>query len=289
MNKKKIFSILKTSLKILVSVGALLFVFSKIEFKEVFQVFRTSNLLLLFFALLAFGISKLIAAFRLNYFFRAVGIRISESQNIKLYLLGMYYNLFLPGGIGGDGYKIFILNKRTEVKTSKIFWVVLLDRVNGVVALCCLVIILSYFLHVDIGLNYKVFAWAFLPLGLFIFALIIKRFFSHLFRIIGFTTLLSLVVQSMQVLSAFLIFRAIGGSGAVVEYLFIFLISSIVAMLPVSIGGVGLRELTFLYGSDLLALDINLSVALSLMFYMITAFVSLWGIYYGLRSEKIFS
>jgi len=23
----------------------------------------------------------------------------------------MFYNLFLPGGIGGDGYKIYLLNK----------------------------------------------------------------------------------------------------------------------------------------------------------------------------------
>jgi uncharacterized membrane protein YbhN (UPF0104 family) len=286
---KKYTSIAKTSLKIIVSVGALVFVFTKIQFSEVFRVFGSSNFFLLFLALLAFAVSKLIAAFRLNLFFRAIGIRIAETENLKLYLLGMYYNLFLPGGIGGDGYKIFILNKRTDVRASKIFWAVLIDRVNGVVALCCLVVLLSYFIVPDTGISYKPYFWIAVPAGLTLFALVIRRFFRTLYRCIAQTTLLSLAVQSLQVLSAFLILKAIGGEEREFEYLFVFLISSIVAMLPVSIGGVGLRELTFLYGSRVLSLDVSLSVALSLTFYIITAFVSLWGIYFGIRTEKVFS
>jgi uncharacterized membrane protein YbhN (UPF0104 family) len=286
---KKYSSILKTSLKIIVSVGALVFVFTKIEFSEVFRVFRSSNFPLLFLALLAFAASKLIAAVRLNHFFRAIDIRISGKENLKLYLLGMYYNLFLPGGIGGDGYKIFILNRRTDVKTSKIFWVVLIDRINGIVALCCLVVLLSYFISFDIGFDYRPFFWMAIPLGLTGFAFFIRRFFRYLYHCIARTTLLSLAVQSLQVFSAFLILQAIGGSAREFEYLFVFLISSIVAMLPVSIGGVGLRELTFLYGSRILDLHISLSIALSLMFYIIVAFVSMWGIYYGIRTEKVFA
>ncbi len=288
MNKKKLYAIFKTTLKIVVSIGALVFVFTKIEFNEVFEVFRKSNFFLLFLALLAFVGSKMIAAVRLNHFFRAIGINISGLQNLKLYLLGMYYNLFLPGGIGGDGYKIFILNKRTDVKTSRIFWVVLIDRVNGVVALCCLVVLISYLIQFDIGFDYRPFFWIAVPAGLALFALVIRRFFRYIYKCITITTLLSLAVQSLQVLSAFLILKAIGGYGREFEYLFVFLISSIVAMLPVSIGGVGLRELTFLYGSRILTLDISLSVALSLMFYIITAFVSLWGIYFGIRTDKVF-
>jgi len=288
VNKKKFYPVFKTALKIVVSVGALVFVFTKIEFQEVFSFFRESSLYLLLLALLTFGFSKFIAAIRLNLFFRAIDIRITGMQNLKLYILGMYYNLFLPGGIGGDGYKIFILNKRTDVKTSRIFWAVLIDRVNGVVALCCLVVLLSYLINFDIGFDYKPFFWVSVPVGLAIFGLVIRRFYRYLYHCIARTTLLSLAVQGLQVLSAFLILKSIGGSGRELEYLFVFLISSIVAMLPVSIGGVGLRELTFLYGSRILSLEISLSVALSLMFYMITAFVSLWGIYYGIRTEKVF-
>jgi uncharacterized membrane protein YbhN (UPF0104 family) len=288
VNKKKLYPVFKTTLKIVVSLGALVFVFTKIEFQEVFSFFRESSLFLLLLALLTFGFSKFIAAIRLNLFFRAIDIRITGIQNLKLYILGMYYNLFLPGGIGGDGYKIFILNKRTDVKTSRIFWAVLIDRVNGVVALCCLVVLLTYLIKLDIGFDYTPYFWVSVPVGLAIFGLVIRRFYRYLYGCIVRTTLLSLAVQGLQVLAAFLILKAIGGSDRELEYMFVFLISSIVAMLPVSIGGVGLRELTFLYGSRFLSLDISLSVALSLMFYIITAFVSLWGIYYGIRTDKVF-
>jgi len=93
-------------------------------------------------------------------------------------------------------------------------------------------------------------------------------------------------VQVLQVLSAYFLFRALGGKGMEAGYLLVFLISSIVSMLPVSIGGAGLRELTFLYGSELMHLDTNISVSLSLLFYLISAFVSLFGIFYSLKSKE---
>ena len=100
-------------------------------------------------------------------------------------------------------------------------------------------------------------------------------------------SIMSLFVQCFQLLTAFLILKALGGDHNISEYLFIFLISSIVAMFPVSIGGMGLRELTFLYGSRFLILDQEISIAMSLMFYLITVLTSTWGIYYSIRTEKL--
>ena len=100
----------------LVSLGALAFVFTKIDFSQMGAILRESRIGLLLLAILVFAASKLIAAFRLNLFFRSIGIRLSEGQNIRLYLLGMYYNLFLPGGItkSSEGG----INKSTLVKAS---------------------------------------------------------------------------------------------------------------------------------------------------------------------------
>lgn len=277
----------KTFLKIAISVLALYFVFTQIEYNSVLEIYKSSNPVLLFTALLAFIISKWIASIRLNRFFRSIEIFISELQNIRLYLLGMFYNLFLPGGIGGDGYKIYLLNKKTEIKTRKIFWSVLVDRLNGVYALFCLAVILGFFIDFNIGFNYVPILWVAIPIASAAFFLLLLKFSKYLIKVIPETTLLSFFVQGFQLLTAFLIFRALGGQGQVTEYLFIFLISSIVAMFPVSIGGVGLRELTFLYGSEILNLEQNISIALSLMFYIITAFTSFWGVYYSVRTNKL--
>jgi hypothetical protein len=276
---------IKTGLKIVLSVGALVFVFTKIEIEEVLAIYKKSELFYLLIAILLFALSKFIAAIRLNRFFHAIDINLSERYNLKLYLLGMFYNLFLPGGIGGDGYKIFLLNKKYDVKAGKIFWAVFHDRLSGVLALFCLAVVLSLFIQIDISFDYKIWIWVLIPAGIITLYFIISKFFNYFSSVFIKTTSFSFLVQLIQTLCAYFIFLAIGGSYNIAGYLFVFLISSIVAMLPITIGGVGSRELTFLYGSMLMGLDKNLSIAMSLMFYLITAFVSFWGLYFSLRSN----
>jgi len=283
--KKKNLKLLKIILKIIVSLGALVFVFYKIDLQEVLAILKKSGIAMLILAFFLFVASKTVAAFRLNKYFQAINIGISQIYNLKLYLLGMFYNLFLPGGIGGDGYKIYLLNKNHNVKAGKIFWAVVFDRLNGMLALFCLAVVLSLFIQLPLGFHYHAIIWLLIPLSLLVFYLVLHFFFKHFTSIFLSGTLLSLMVQTIQTLCAFVIFRAIGGSDMSMEYLFLFLISSIVATLPITIGGIGSREITFLYGSDLLGLDINLSIALSLTFYLITAFTSFWGIFYSIGKE----
>ena len=57
--------------------------------------------------------------------------------------------------------------------------------------------------------------------------------------------------------------------------------------LPITIGGIGSREITFLFGAELMQLDIHQSIALSLLFYVITALVSLFGIYFSLNEKAL--
>jgi len=274
-----------TFLKIALSLGALAFVFSKINFGDVITIYSRSNIWLLMVAVILFAVSKAVAAFRLNVFFRQTGVHISETYNLRLYLLGMFYNLFLPGGIGGDGYKIYHLHKTSGIRARKIFWAVLFDRVNGVLALFCLAVLLSLFIHPHFVFTYKPFIWLLIPVSILVLYLVLRKFFNDFSEVFAGTTLQSFMVQLTQTLTAFVIFTAIGGTGQVMEYLFIFLLSSIVAMLPFTIGGVGSREITFLFGAQLMHLDVNTSIAMSLMFYIITAFVSFWGIYYSIRPD----
>src|SRR5690606_20130981 len=111
MDKKKIWNILKLLLKLGITGLSLYLVSRKVEMEDIRQAFHNINLLFLLFAFLAFLVSQIISASRLNTLFKGVDLHISERYNFKIYLLGMFYNLFLPGGIGGDGYKIFLLRK----------------------------------------------------------------------------------------------------------------------------------------------------------------------------------
>ena len=73
---------------------------------------------------------------------------------------------------------------------------------------------------------------------------------------------------------------ALGIPAHVMEYVFIFLISSVVAVLPLTIGGLGAREVVFLEGSAFFGLAKEISVVISLIFYLITLVTSAVGLFY---------
>ncbi|MBE9518193.1 MAG: flippase-like domain-containing protein [Bacteroidetes bacterium] len=278
--KIKLPSYVKVFVKLAITVAALWYVFSRLELQEVLGTIAQSKFLYLAGALILFVLSKMVSSLRLNKFLVSTGIHISERANMKLYLQGMYYNLFLPGGIGGDGYKIYLLNRKYEVRTRKIFWAVMMDRIIGVVALFCMAVVLFCFIP-GMG-KYAWYIWILIPIAISISYLAFRRFFPYLLRVFRISNLLSIVVQLLQLCSALLILLSLKVPGSLEGYLFVFLISSMVAVLPLTIGGIGSREFTFMLGAQWLGLDLNLSIALSLLFYLITAFSSFWGIIYSI-------
>ena len=278
--KIKLPSYVKVFVKLAITVAALWYVFSRLELQEVLGTISQSKFLYLAGALILFVLSKMVSSLRLNKFLVSTGIHISERANMKLYLQGMYYNLFLPGGIGGDGYKIYLLNRKYEVRTRKIFWAVMMDRIIGVVALFCMAVVLFCFIP-GMG-KYAWYIWILIPIAISISYLAFRRFFPYLLRVFRISNLLSIVVQLLQLCSALLILLSLKVPGSLEGYLFVFLISSMVAVLPLTIGGIGSREFTFMLGAQWLGLDLNLSIALSLLFYLITAFSSFWGIIYSI-------
>lgn len=276
---------LKAFFKIALSVAALWYVFTKIDFREVVEIFNRVHYGWLFAASLLFIFSKIISSLRLNVFFKNIGIGLTQKSNFRLYLLGMYYNLFLPGGIGGDGYKIYLLNRKYGIKARKLFWAVLLDRINGVLALFVLSMVMVPFLPVpDL---YKYLALGMIPVSIAAYYGGIHWFFKEFKKGLNASSIYSLMVQLAQLASAWFILYANQNHDNTLPYLFLFLISSIVATLPITIGGIGSREITFLFGAQLMNLDIHQSIALSLLFYIITAVVSLFGIYFSLNGKAL--
>lgn len=276
---------LRIFIKAAITILALYIVFRKIELKEVLELFAGANVFFLCLGLLAFILSQVISSFRLNNFLRSVDVHISERSNLRLYLLGMYYNLFLPGGIGGDGYKIYLLNKKFGVKVKRLFRALILDRLSGLAALLGIAVILSLFVPYFNSFDY--YSWLLVPLIVLGFYFFMRLFFRDFLKIFAITQLQSFLIQAFQLLCALLILFSFGVFGNLYEYLFLFLVSSIVATIPITIGGVGAREIAFLYGAQITSLDINQAIALSFMFYLMTVLVSLSGMYYSLSKRKI--
>jgi uncharacterized membrane protein YbhN (UPF0104 family) len=265
-------------LKLAVSVAAIWWVLSRISFKEVLIVFSTANIWYLLAAILFIAISSVLSAFRQNLSFRSIGAHISPSLNLKLFWLGMFYNLFLPGGIGGDGIKVYLVNKYRQNGVKKNIGAMLVNRASGLVAIGFLTIML-YFMSGDI---FKIgwLGWLCIP-ALYIFYYFVLKFFLRSFvpahaGLFGW----SMLLQIMQLISAMMILYAFNQFTDTSKYLFLFFFSAIATALPITIGGIGPREIVFLLGAKFLHLDTELSIALSLMFLFLSSVVSSGGMYW---------
>lgn len=278
---------LTTVLKLVVSALLIYFIFQKIPFATVWETVKQSSLGYLLLALLFFVVSKVLAAFRLNLYFHTIEVPLSQITNLKLALLGMFYNLFLPGGIGGDAYKGYLIQKHFEVKTKRVVAVLLLDRLSGLLLLFVYACLIALMAQEDFFAQYRILFGLALVTSIVVFALLNKKWFGYVYSVFWKSLGYSALVQLCQLVCVVFIMMALGITNSPLLYMFIFLVSSIVAVLPLTIGGIGSREVTFLYGAKWLGLDANISIGISMVFFIITALASLMGIVYHFKKPEL--
>ena len=85
---------------------------------------------------------EVFAAFRWQILLRVQKIRLSFPRVAGLFLIGMFYNQFLPGGTGGDIIKSYLLLKETPDKKAGALLAVVFDRLIGLVALVAITVTL---------------------------------------------------------------------------------------------------------------------------------------------------
>lgn len=276
-----------TVAKIAISAILIYFIFTKVDFKEVLNIVRKTNPFYLVLAILFFVASKVLASIRLNLYFHELDIKLTQKSNFKLYLLGMFYNLFLPGGIGGDAYKGYLIKKKFEVDTKKIVSVLVLDRLSGLLLLFIYACVLAILLNNTWINKIEILIGALGILSVLVYWYLNKRFFNFVLPVFWSSFSLSAMVQLAQLICVVFILQALSIEIDRIAYLLIFLVSSIVSVLPLTIGGIGSREVTFFYGATLLALDENTSISISMVFFLITALVSLFGLVYHFKKVKL--
>ena len=91
--------------------------------------------------ILAYLVVEISAAVRWNILLRVQKINLSTPRLAGLFLIGMFYNQFLPGGTGGDIIKSYLLLKETKEKAGALLAVVF-DRLIGLVALVTITVVL---------------------------------------------------------------------------------------------------------------------------------------------------
>lgn len=258
---------MKLLTKIIFIIVAFLIILQKIDINTL-KTIKIHSFFYLFLALIFFNLSQIISAIRVHYYLKDIKVIPSFKKQLMLYYVGMFYNILLPGGIGGDAYKAYKFQKKFNKGYKAIIKALLIDRISGLFGIFVLIGVLLLFT------KYKLFSLIFL-----ISPAILYLLHKFLFKEFNFKTFFySIIIQSLQALSFLFILFSLGVKKKIVLSLIIFFISSILSTIPISIGGVGIRELTFLYLGEYFHLNATILIICAFLFFMITLISSIIGI-----------
>ncbi|HEY5705499.1 MAG TPA: lysylphosphatidylglycerol synthase transmembrane domain-containing protein [Terrimicrobiaceae bacterium] len=261
----------------LVSVALLAWIFWNPEFRaRTWQVLTSADPAWLAAGFLVAGAGNLFGVVRWGIFLRVLGIRLSAWEVLRLSFVGLFFNTFLVGAVGGDAVKVVWLAAKGHRKTASLLSVVM-DRMSGFGALifCSLIFMLS---RLDwlarsalvAGLVNGVFIYlaAVVALMALSFLMSAKGLTRRLPRrlpgrqiVIEFTeayfqfvaswrqTLLASLLSVVTLLAYFFTFyfsaRAFGLEVPAGEFFAFMPVVDIISALPISLGGFGVREQLF--------------------------------------------
>jgi len=128
--------ILVTLFQLAVTIAVLYWVYHDPEKRaQMVEALRNAQYHWVVIGILAYVLVEIAAAFRWHVLLKVQGIHLSLPRLSGLFLIGMFYNQFLPGGTGGDIIKSYFLLKETADKKAGALLAVVFDRFIGLVAL----------------------------------------------------------------------------------------------------------------------------------------------------------
>jgi uncharacterized membrane protein YbhN (UPF0104 family) len=109
---------------------------------ELVDVVRRANVPLLILGTITFFASLLLSSLRWRAFLRPLGIGLDGVFLVRLYLVGTFFNAFLPTGFGGDAYKAFVLGRDAHSSSiEEALAAAALDRLAGLLGIAVLSLI----------------------------------------------------------------------------------------------------------------------------------------------------
>lgn len=239
----------------------------QIDTKEVVEAFRGGSYFEMSLAFTAFTVFMMMLAFRFHYVILQYSPGLSYS--FRALLISIFFNNFLPSGIGGDLYKAHFLKRYTD-NWSRAFTLIIAERLLSVSVLGILFMIYVLFSHqrlagitdlvsVDFQPKYLVIALAvvFVILAVYFLRKGVRRSIDGLIQIyrdskaalteltkVQYMTLvlLSVLLHMCMMTVYFFLIRSLGSEIIWYDAIMILAIIVFVSLLPLSIGALGLLE-----------------------------------------------
>ena len=298
-------SVIIFTVKLLISVGLLGYLVTRIDGERFGQTLASANFSYIALALLVYLLTQFVSAMRWTVLTRPLGIRTPYKELAVYYFIGMFFNLFAPSTVGGDVTRVYYLardqnkdQKRTAESTVFAAVSVLMDRAIGMVALIWLGA-LGILLFPEYGVPPAIRALTLsLAAGFLIGALlmpllrrvlpenahpwvlklrVILTSYSKGWRVIPQAITLSFVVHLVQAWMHVIMGLALHLSIPLSFCIIVYPLVGTFAALPISVNGFGLREGGYIFLLALIGINSEKGIAFGLLLFLIVALDSLIG------------
>lgn len=289
--------------RVVVGLGALGFLLWQIGVGETLNELRQADLRLLLIALLLFLLSLVMRAGRWAALLWALDLQIPFAKLIYLYFVGAFFNSFLPSGFGGDVVRALELTQDTP--TPAAVGTVLVDRMTGLLVLLAMGLVALPFsadqlapwlvwllvavasgglvggaLLLEGRLLRRVTTWLPEPISLD-GAGPLARIYAAVtgcgWRAVTQALAVSLIFNVINVLINYLCGRAVGIDLSLSYFFITAPLISMTLMVPISVGGVGIRDWVTVALFSPAGVDTNAAAAMSLAIYGVSAAAGLVG------------
>jgi len=290
-------------LKLAVSSALLYIVLSKTGLKQVLEALSSMSLTAFISAIFLYIFAQLISTLRWKLLLpEGIGMK----KLFSLYMIGSFFNTFLPGIIGGDAVKGFYLYRVTG-KGSLALASIFMDRYIGfvvLIAICTVAFPFGYTYlqgsRIEWILPFTIVSFivgSFLFFGLRLGQRI--KFFAefynyfYLYRnqkgVIGKALILSVFIQFSGLLAVYILALGIGQHIPFLAILVYMPLIILVSTIPISISGLGVREGAFVLFLGLIGVRPEAATAISLSWFITASVGSLIGLveYIKYKKERI--
>lgn len=302
-------------LRIAVSVILLLIIFMTINLQDFWLVIQNANLWWLLGAIAMMLLGVVVRAWRWKILLDSINVVVSLGELTAIYFIGFLFNNLLPSGLGGDAIRMLEVNRYTERK-SDTFTSVIVDRYLGLLAsqaIAVVALLLSWGSVPDFVAYLTIIIFIAgvtgglllinrpLYLGLQrrlkLFARVTEiNFIGKLFEsfqryplpAIGRSYLVAFLFNVTLILMYACIGWALGAQVTLAQFAITVPITSLFLILPISVGGLGVREWSFKLLYQPIGVAEPMAVVMSLLVYLIGNVIPgiIGGIIYLIRGTR---
>lgn len=297
MNKQ----LLNFGLRIIVSVSLLVLLLTRIEISSLITSIQGIDIGYLLAAIVSFILYIFLWAGRWQLFINDTKIVVPFLKTVKTLLIGFAIALFLPSAVGTDIGRTFDMARSEEQKLA-IVSTVLMDRLLGLLtvvgmALVAIAIIGYQYLNegllvglvavaVIFGVGWMLFfnkslmrrfVWTLdLPI-INRFAPTIKELYSTIYemqrkrRLFLTALVVSILTVMAEIVAVIMLSYALGAFVDPVFFFFFMPIVWVILIVPISLGGLGIREAVFSFFFTQVGMVASDAIALSLLYYTLYA------------------